>query len=449
MQIIDKSAEGLNREFNVVVAAAAIEEKVGRRLEEVGQQVRLPGFRPGKVPMALLKKRFGQSVRGEVLEKTIDESLQQAITEKALKPALQPKVDVLEFAEGKDLELNVKMEVLPEIAANDFSKISLEKWSAPVGDDELATALETLRTRNRSTKLVTDNRKAAKGDIVVAEYIGRIDGKVFEGGTSKGTFIEIGSNRLIPGFEDQLIGAMAGDTVNVKVKFPDDYASKEVAGKDAVFEVKVKELREIEDAKLDDAFAQKLGEPDLAKVKEKTKDALQKSHDRLTRLRLKRQLLDKLADGHTFPVPAGMVDAEFNAIWRQIEQAKASNRLDPEDAKKTDDELKKEYRGIAERRVRLGLLLSDVGQKNNIVVSQEELSRAAISEAMLYPGQEQVILNYYRNNPNALETLRAPVFEDKVVDFVLELANVKTKSVTYDELKTDPETPTDIPEAIA
>jgi len=449
MQIIDKSADGLSREFNVVVAAAAIEEKVGRRLEEVGQQVRLPGFRPGKVPMALLKKRFGQSVRGEVLEKTIDESLQQAITEKSLKPALQPKVDIVEFAEGKDLELNVKLEVLPEITANDFSKISLEKWSAAVSDDELDKALETMRSNNRSTKVVTDNRKAVKSDVVVAEYVGKIDGKVFDGGTSKGTFIELGAGRLIPGFEDQLIGAMAGDTVLVKVKFPDDYASKEVAGKDATFEVKVKEIREIEEQKLDDAFAQKLGEADLGKLKEKAKEAIQRNHDRLSRLRLKRQLLDQLASGHTFQVPTGMVDAEFDAIWRQIEQAKAANRLDPEDAKKTDEELKTEYRGIAERRVRLGLLLSDVGQKNNITISQEELSRAAVSEAMLYPGQEQVILNYYRNNPSAIETLRAPVFEDKVVDFVLELANVNTKQVTYDELKADPETPADIPEAIA
>jgi trigger factor len=448
MQITQKSADGLAREFSVVVAADAMEQKISQRLEEVGQQVRLPGFRPGKVPMNLLRKRFGDSVRGEVLEKTIDETIQATITEKSLKPALRPQVDVVDFGEGKDLQLSLKMEILPDIVSGDFGAIELEKWSAAVDDAAVAGAIDELAKRNRESKTVTEHRKSVLRDLLVVEFIGRIDGKPFEGGTSKNSFIELGAGRFIAGFEDQMIGSSVGDTVIVKVKFPPDYGVKEIAGKDAEFEVKVNELREIVDSEINDDFARKVGAADVEDLKKKTRDSLQRSYDRLSRLRLKRQLLDKLASGHEFPVPNGMVEAEFNAIWRQIEQAKTAGRLDAEDAGKDDDQLKTEYRAIATRRVRLGLLLSDVGQKNNIVVTQEELTNAAVSEAMLYPGQEQAILNYYRNNPGSMESLRPPVFEDKVVDFILELAKVATKTVSYDELKADTETPPDITDAL-
>ncbi len=448
MQITQKSADGLAREFSVVVAADAMEQKISQRLEEVGQQVRLPGFRPGKVPMNLLRKRFGDSVRGEVLEKTIDETIQATITEKSLKPALRPQVDVVDFGEGKDLQLSLKMEILPDIVAGDFGAIELEKWSAAVDDAAVAGAIDELAKRNRESKSVTEPRKAVLRDLLVVEFIGRIEGKPFEGGTSKNSFIELGAGRFIAGFEDQMIGSSVGDTVMVKVKFPPDYGVKEIAGKDAEFEVKVKELREIVDSEINDDFARKVGAADVEDLKKKTRESLQRSYDRLSRLRLKRQLLDKLASGHEFPVPNGMVEAEFNAIWRQIEQAKTAGRLDAEDAGKSDDQLKTEYRAIATRRVRLGLLLSDVGQKNNILVTQEELTNAAVSEAMLYPGQEQAILNYYRNNPGSMDSLRPPVFEDKVVDFVLELAKVATKAVSYDELKADTETPPDITDAL-
>lgn len=448
MLITQKSADGLAREFSVVVTAAAIEDRISKRLEEVGEQVRLPGFRPGKVPMTLLRKRFGDSVRGEILERTIDETIQATISEKAVKPALRPQVDVVEFTEGKDLELSVKMEVLPDIVASDFSAIQLEKWTATVEEGEVTKAIDELTKRNRESKTIAENRKAKTGDMLVVEFVGRVDGKPFEGGTSKNSFIEIGAGRFIAGFEDQMIGSSAGDTVMVSVKFPADYGVKEIAGKDAEFEVKVKEIRELTAPELNDDFARKVGASDLDDLKKKTRESLQRSYDRLSRLRLKRQLLDSLANGHDFPVPQGMVDAEFNAIWRQIEQAKAANRLDPEDAGKSDDQLRTEYRGIATRRVRLGLLLSDVGQKNNIEVTQEELTNAAVSEAMLYPGQEQAVLNYYRSNPGSMESLRPPVFEDKVVDFVLELAKTSSKPVTYEQLRADAETPPDITDAL-
>ncbi|MBL8631167.1 MAG: trigger factor [Rhodospirillaceae bacterium] len=441
MQITEKTAQGLKREYNVVIAASIIEERMNARLVEVGQQVSLPGFRPGKAPMNLLKKRFGQSVMGEVLDKAINDTAQSVITEKSLKPAMQPKIELVNFAEGKDLEFDVKVEVLPDIATPDFKKIELEKWVAPVTDEVLNKALEALTQANKTTKAITENRKAKNGDVLVIDFVGKLNDVAFDGGTGFDTKLELGSGQFIPGFEDQLVGATAGDKVVVNVKFPADYGAAELAGQDAVFNVTVKEIHEIEVAALNDDFAKKLGEESLDTLKSKSREVLQSNHDRIARLRLKRTLLDKLSEIETFPVPEGMVDAEFDAIWKQIEQAKSANQLDADDAKKSDDDLRKEYRAIAERRVRLGLLLSDVGTKNNIAVTPEELGRAVMEQASRFRGQEQAVVNYYKNTPEALESLRAPVFEDKVVDFILELAKVSTKEVSIEELEKDPETP--------
>lgn len=441
MQITEKNASGLKREYNVVIAAAIIEDKVSARLSEVGQQVSLPGFRPGKAPINLLRKRFGQSVMGEVIDQAINESAQSVISQKALKPAMQPKIELVNFAEGKDLEFDVKVEVLPDIAAPDFKSISLEKWTSTVSDEELDKALQQIMQNNRSSKLVAENRKAKKGDVIVVDYVGKMNGEVFEGGTAFDAHIELGSGQFIPGFEDQLIGVMAGDTALLELKFPDEYGATQLAGKPVTFNVTVKEIREFQEPELNDDFAKKLGEESVDSLKKKTREILQGSYDRLSRLRLKRNLLDKLSEIGSFPVPEGMVDAEFGAIWKQIEQAKTAGQLDPEDAGKSDDDLRKEYRAIAERRVRLGLLLSDVGQKNSIAVTPEELGNAIAAQAGRYPGQEQAVMNYYKSTPEALEGLRAPVFEDKVVDFVLGQAKITEKSVPIADLEKDPETP--------
>jgi trigger factor len=441
MQITEKTTEGLKREYNVVIAAAAIEQRMTTRLTEVGQQVNLPGFRPGKAPMNLLRKRFGQSVMGEVLDQTINESAQSVLTEKASKPALQPKIELINFAEGKDLEFAVKVEVLPDITPPDFGQVALEKWVAKVEDAEFDKALQQLLDSNRSTKVITEDRKAVKGDVVVIDYVGKLDGEVFEGGTAFDAYLELGSGQFIPGFEDQLIGVKSGDSAVLNITFPTDYGAKNLAGKAVVFNVNVKEIREAVAATLDDEFAKRMGEENAEKLKSRTRDVMQGSYDRLSRLRLKRNLLDKLSELGAFPVPEGMVDAEFNAIWAQIEQAKSSGQLDPEDANKSDDELRTEYRKIAERRVRLGLLLSDVGQKNNIAVTPEELGQAVAAQASRFPGQEQAVVNYYKSTPEALEQLRAPAFEDKVVDFILARAKITEKAVTIDELQKDPETP--------
>jgi len=437
MQVIEKPADGLKRTFNVVVPTAAIEEKVNTRLTEVGQQVRLPGFRPGKVPMNLLKKRFGESVRGEVLEKTVDESVQAALAEKALKPAVQPKVELVKFEEGQDLEFSVQLEVLPEITA-EVGAIELTRPTAQVGEFEMSKALEGVQ-RTKATAEKVD-REAQKGDVVLADFVGRIDGEAFQGGSVQGASIEIGAGNYIPGFEDQLTGAKAGEKRIVKVTFPAEYPnSPNLAGKDAEFEVDVKEVRELRLPTLDDDFAKGVGDTGIESLKSRLRDYLQQNHDAASRQRMKRQLLDKLAESHSFDVPQGLVDIEFESIWRQMEQVTRGGQVDPEDVGKTEDQLKAEYRAIAERRVRLGLLLSDIGQRAGVMVTPDDLKSAITQEALRYPGQEAAVVDYYQRNPQALEAFRAPLFEEKVVDHLIAKATVTDKQVTVEELLSDEE----------
>ncbi|MGE4061741.1 MAG: trigger factor [Rhodospirillaceae bacterium] len=432
MQVTEKPAEGLKRSFNVVVPTSAIEEKVTTRLTEVGQQVRLPGFRPGKVPMNLLKKRFGEAVRGEILEKTVEESTQAAISEKALKPAVQPKIEVVKFEEGQDLEFSLQVEVLPEITA-DVGALELTRPTASVSDDEMNKALEGVQRSKATTEKV--DRPAKSGDVVQADFVGRIDGEAFQGGTVQDAMIEIGSGRYIPGFEDQLVGAKAGDKTLVKVTFPAEYpSSPNLAGKAAEFDVTVKEVRELKLPELNDELAKSIGDTGLDSLKERLRTYLQQNHDAASRQRMKRQLLDKLAEGHSFAVPQGLVDIEFESIWRQMEQVTRGGQVDPEDVGKSEEDLKKEYRAIAERRVRLGLLLSEIGQKAGVGVSQEDIKQAITQEAMRYPGQEQQVVEYYQRNPQAIEAFRAPLFEEKVVDYLIGKANVTDKPVTVEEL---------------
>ena len=439
MQVIEKSTNGLAHEFNVVIPANSIEERVVSRLNEVGRDIKMPGFRPGKVPLKLLRTRFGQSVRGEILETTINESTQAALAEKALKPAMQPKVELVTFEEGKDLEFSVKLEVLPEITAADINGIELSRPVSPVSDEEMDKAVQDFLKSRRTAETVEEKRAAKTGDAVVTDFVGTIDGVAFEGGKAEGATIELGSGSFIPGFEDQLIGAKAGDTVTVKVDFPADYGAKDLAGKAAEFKVDVKELKAFKTPELTDEIATQMGDANVDALKARLRGFLQANHDQASRMRIKRQLLDNLAEGHSFPVPQGMVDIEFDAIWRQMDQVLKSGQVDPEDKDKSEDELKAEYRGIAERRVRLGLLLSDIGQKNGVGVTQDDLTRALTQEAMRYPGQEQAVFKFYQSNPQALETLRAPIFEEKVVDFIFTKAKITDQEVSLEELMTDPD----------
>jgi trigger factor len=433
MQITETNAEGLKREFTVTVASNDIERKMQDRLTEIGRTIRLPGFRPGKVPMPVLRKRYGTSVMGEVLEKAVSDSSAQAIREHNLRPALQPKIEIVSFKEGTDLEYKMAVELLPEIKPIDFTELQLERLRPEVPEDEIDKAVQRIVEPNRKSEPV--DRPAATGDVVVIDFVGKVDGKEFPGGSAQGHSLELGSSRFIPGFEDQLISAKAGEHRAVKVTFPTEYSSEELAGKDAEFAVDVKEVRAKQPLAIDDDMAKEMGFDALEGLRKAVREQLERDYGGLARQRLKRALLDQLATKHDFPVPPGMVDLEFDTIWKQFQEAREQNKdAVDEEAGKSDDELKTEYRAIAERRVRLGLLLSEVGRANAITVSQDEVNRALGEEARRHRGYEKQVVEFYRSNPEALANLRAPIFEDKVVDFITEMATVADKTVSIADL---------------
>ncbi|HLG89905.1 MAG TPA: trigger factor [Alphaproteobacteria bacterium] len=432
MNITETAHEGLQRTWRVVVPATEIGANVDRRLAELSKTIRLPGFRPGKVPLGIVKKRYGSSILGEVLEKTVQDSSSQVLKEQAVRPALEPKIEVVNFAEGTDLEYTLAVETLPDVEPADLSGLALERPVVPVGEAEVDKALEKLREVNPTFEPVKQARMAKKGDQLVIDFAGTVDGVARPGMDGKDYPLELGSGGFIPGFEDQLIGIKPEETREITVTFPTEYHAAELAGKEAKFTVTAKELRGKVEATLDDEFAKKLGQADLGALKETVKTQLDKDYGQLSRLKLKRKLMDALAERHDFAVPQGMVDIEFDSIWRQIQA-----ELEKEPSDKTEEEQKAEYRKIAERRVRLGLLLSEIGKRNNIQVAQEELNRALIAEARRFPGQERQVLEAYTKNPRALDALRAPIYEDKVVDHIFGMIQITDRTVTPDELTSD------------
>ncbi len=430
MQVTELSAEGLKRQFKIVVPAGDLSAKVDERLSELAQTAQLPGFRKGKVPVGLLKKQYGQALYGEALELAVNQSTAKAIEDRGLKPALQPRVDLKELGEGRDVEFEVAIEVLPEIGKLDFSGIELERLKAVVPDKDVDEALTRIAKANREKRPVDPPRPAQKGDAVKIDFVGSVDGKEFPGGTAQDYELEIGSGSFIPGFEDQLVGAEAGKTVDVKVTFPKEYGATDLAGKDAVFKCTIKEVIEFVDKPADDELAKKNNFDSLEAMRKAISDRIAQDYTQVSRSMIKRQLLDKLAETHKFEVPEGLVDGEFNAIWQRVEEAKKNGQKLEDD----EEKMRKEYREIAERRVRLGLLLADVGRSNSIDVTPEELNQAVVREAMRYQGQERQVLEFYSKNAELKEQLRAPIFEDKTIDFILELAKVSDKSVTPEEL---------------
>jgi len=600
MQVTELAAEGLKRAFTVVVPAADIAAARDRRLASLAKDIRLPGFRPGKVPMGVVKQRYGSAVTGEVLEEQVQSATRSVVDERGLRPAMQPKVELVNFAEGADLEFKIELEQLPEIPLPDFSAIELEKPVAKVGDEEVTKALEGIAARNRELEDVTEARPAAKGDVVVTDFVGRLKGgpnllpaldakgeglpegwggasglevaaagrgsdakgawidlrvtgqikgngaislgpvlpakagesytltasaslqegslpqgasakldlsergakgahrhsnqadmpldgsavsvslaieageteglrpflrlnaagetslaftlrlhapvlnsadglsEPFPGGTGSDMNVEIGGSGFIPGFAEGLEGIQVGETRHVDVTFPAEYGAAELAGKPARFELTAKGLKKPVNATLDDDFAKKLGLESLDELKKRITETLQGEYDQLSRLNVKRKLLDALSAQASFEVPQGMVDMEFAQIWQRVEADMKAGRLDEEDKGKDEEALKADYRAIAERRIRLGLLLSEIGRTNNIQVGNEELSRAMRTEAQRYPGQERQVMEFFQKNPQAIENLRAPLFEEKVVDFMLELAKVTEKEVPAAELSAEP-----------
>jgi trigger factor len=438
MQVTELSAEGLKREYKVVVEAAEIAGQVAHRLEELKGRIRMPGFRPGKVPIALLRKQYGRSVMGEVLEQAVNRGSQKAIADHELRPALRPKIEVTSFDEGADLEFTMALEVLPEVPQVDLKKIELTRPVAEVGEETIAGALDRFAKRFQEYEAPAEPRPTQTGDRVIIDFEGRIDGAVFEGGKAEDIPLVLGSGFMLPGFEEQLTGVEAGADVTVQAQFPDGYPNADLAGKAATFAVQVKDVSEPKPVVLDDDLAKGQGFDDLEALKGAVRDGIAREYAQVARAKVKRALLDDLAANYRFQVPAGMVDLEFEAIWKQLkEEMERGGEAIAEG--KSEEELKEEYRAIAERRVRLGLILSDIGQKNEIKVEQHELNAAIMDQARRYPGQEQKVLDFFRNNPSALDHLRAPLYEDKVVDFILQMANVSERQVTPEELMADPE----------
>ncbi|MFH1158189.1 MAG: trigger factor [Pseudomonadota bacterium] len=438
MQITQTKKEALKREFTVTMSADEIGQKVNEKLTEIGKTANMPGFRPGKIPLTLLKSKYGKAVMGEVLESAVNDSTLKALNENELRPAMRPKIEVKTFDEKAGLEYTMAIELLPEINVADFSGIKLEKLTT---EPDAKTVREALERINKVPKKVEESRASEKGDTVVIDFDGTVDGKPFPGMKGGDFALELGSKSFIDTFEDQLVGAKAGDHRTVKVTFPKDYGQEKLRGVEAVFEVDVKELRAPVVPVLDDAFAKTMGFESLAKVEEAVKKQIQSEYDQITRMNIKRGLLDALDEAHTFEVPGGMVEAEFQGILQQLKGRQHAPSDDPGhihgpecDHESATEEERREYGQIAKRRVKLGLVLAEVGRINKIEVTNQELQQAVISEARRYPGKERQVFEFYQKNQGALEGLKAPIYEDKVVDFILERCKVDIRQVVIEEL---------------
>lgn len=439
MQVTETLSDGLKREFKIVIAADHIETRIDEKLKGLAGTIRLPGFRPGRAPLPLLRKRFRKNVLGEVLEEEIRDSVRSTMDDRGLRPAMEPKVEVTGFEDGGSLELSIAAEVLPEIEPVDFSSLELERLEAEPDDAAVDSALERLAEQAATTRAIEEKRPAQAGDTVVIDFVGRVDGEEFAGGSAEGYELELGTNSFIPGFEDQLVGVEPGAKASVQVTFPADYGAEHLAGKDAVFDVTLHEIRERQPAALDDALAERFGCENLAELRSRIQDRIVAEYRAVARNRLKRDLFDRLEDMHEFEVPPGLLEEEFNAIWAQLKQQLEGPNAEEAREGKTDEELEEEYRTVARRRVRLGLLLSEVGRRNNISINQDELAQAMRAQAASFPGQEHLVFEFYQKNPGALGQLQAPILEDKVVDYICELATVTTRKVTPDELTADPD----------
>ncbi len=438
MNIKEVKTDGLRHDLEIKVPANDIATMVEVELLKVGQNVKVPGFRPGKVPLPVLKQKYGRHVMADVLEKAVNESTIKAMDEKGLKPAMQPKIEVKEFDEGKDLTYTMSVEVLPEFKVMDLSKITAEKPVAKVEDKVLKETLDNIASNNRELTAITTKRAAKKGDVVKIDFHGkRADGVEFDGMHGHDHDLELGAGQFIPGFEDQITGKKVGDKVEVKVTFPEEYGMKDLAGQDAIFDVDVKEIQESKPAEINDALAKKLGLEDEKALRTAVEEQIAKDYASFTKMKLKKNILDALDKEHSFELPKTMVEQEQTHIEEQLKR----------EAEAQGEEFSSkegEYKDLAERRVRLGLVLAEIGRDQKIEVSQQELQQAVITEAQKYPGQEKMVFDYYGKNPQVLESLKAPIYEEKVIDVIAEVAKITEKTVSVEDLTADDE---DIPAA--
>jgi trigger factor len=440
MQIVEKSGEGLSRVYGVTVPMGELNDKLNQRIEEMRPQMQIKGFRPGKVPALHVKKMYGKSIMSEIVDQAVTEGRDQALNDNNVRPAATPDIklesDIEKVLAGEsDLAFDLSVEVMPEFTPAALEDIKVVRPVHEPTEKEIDEQLAEIAKQNLTYETKTGKTvKAAEGDMVVADFVGRIDGEAFDGGAMEGAEIVIGSGRFIPGFEDQLKGAKAGAKVTIAVTFPEDYGASELAGKAAEFETEVKEIKAPKEAAVDEDFAKTLGLESLEALKEAVKGQLEQQYAQASRFKAKRALLDVLDEKHDFPLPPRMVEGEFAAIWQQVEQEKARGELSEEDKAKSDDELKSEYRKIAERRVRLGLVLAEIGRHADVTVTEQELAGAIRQEALKYGPQAKEVFDMLRQREDLQAQLRAPIYEEKVVDLILSKAKVTDKKVSKDKL---------------
>jgi trigger factor len=440
MQVTETLSEGLKRELKIVIGAEELNARLDAKLDSLKDKVKLSGFRPGKVPVSHLKKVYGRSMMAEVVEETVSETTTKAMTDRNERPAFQPEIKlpedegtVNEVVEGKhDLEFTMAFEVLPKIELANLKDVKLERPVAEVSDEEVNKALDRLREGNVTYD--TKDGEAEDGDRVTIDFVGKLDGEPFEGGTGEDAPVVIGRGGFIPGFEDGLMGGTAGDERTVRASFPENYQAEHLAGKDAEFDIKIKDVAAPRTPDADDEFAKSLGLESLDKLKDAIREQISKDFEKASREKAKRALLDALDEVHTFELPPSLVDNEFESIWKEMTDHLERQKKSFEDEGTTEEAERVKYREMAERRVRLGLVLAEIGQVNEIKVTDEEVRRAIMQRAQQFPGQERHVVEFFKNNPNAQMELRMPIFEDKVVDFALELADVTDKPVSQEEL---------------
>ena len=454
MDINEISKDGLALEYELKLTAQDLDSKISTRLEEVAKTANMPGFRPGKVPMTVVKARFGDQVKGEVIRTEMDNGARDAVEKNELKLASQPRLDIVSYEDGQDLIAKLIVEVMPDISIPDLPGISVDRPTLPANDDEINETISRLADENRPTQKVEKARKAKMGDVVLIDFTGRIDGVAFEGGAASDHMLELGSNSFIPGFEEGLVGASVGETVDVKVSFPSDYQAEHLAGKEAVFECPVKEIHEKGDASIDDALATKLGFEDLEKLREAVAGQLSSQHAMALRQAVKTNVFDQLAQNIDFDVPPSLLKAEYDGIAKSMSGDDGHDHNHNHDNEhdhvhdhahshaadeNLDDAEKAEAHEMALRRVRLGLLLTEIGNQNNITVTDEDTKQAVMQQAYRFPGQEQQVIEYYNSNPDALRELAGPMFEERVMDYILEMAKVTDKETTVEALYAEAE----------
>ena len=442
MQITEIKSEGLSREFKVVVPASELDRQLELRLQEIGRTAKIPGFRPGKIPMDMLKQRYTSSVMGDILESTVTSSSQRAAEDKSLRPASQPKIEITSYEEGADLEYKMMLEIMPEIPELDLAKLSLERLYAEPDEAKVTEGLEELAKVHKRFEPAKASQKAKMGDQVLFDYVGKIDGVAFDGGTGAGEEIELGSGRFIPGYEEQMVGAVAGDELEVKVTFPETYHAPEVAGKEAIFDVSLKEVRTSAPIAIDDALAKDMELENLEELKQMVASRLEREYGEISRIRLKRSISEILLEKCKIDLPEGMVNDEFESLWERQEEARkegGGEAAEQGEDEKDEDARRAEVHTAAERRILLALVLAELGHRNNVKVEEAEVMKALQAEAARYPGQEQQVISYYQQNPQMIQGFQAQIYEEKVLDFIVEMAEVTERKVDFMELIALPE----------